>query len=245
MNYVKHYLPFATPVTRRARYTMGGDMGGSDALGGGGGDRSPTRGASPTPEATPAKTALPVPSNNGGSDLLDLEAIFGGGPAAAPAGPGAAAGVPGTAAVNGTAAQGGAAAATPAASSGVDLLADVFGASGGLAPSSVGGAVPATATSPAAVAAMAATPATREEDFGGFEVAPSREEKVVVSGVERRWVWQVLAFGRSVEVGGPCSHVSGLGEGARGVPRVASDPCALSAVSMTATVGLLFWLSST
>ena len=170
-----------TCASRRARYTMGGDMGGSDALGGR--DRSPTRGeTSPTPEAAPAKNGLPVPSNGGG-DLLDLEAIFGGGeaPAAAPVGPGAAAATP-AAAVNGTA--------------GADLLADVFGASGGLAPSRVGGAAPAPVT-PAVVPAVAAVaPAAQDGDFGGFEVAPSREEKVVVSGGMGRWSGSVVCGAR-------------------------------------------------
>lgn len=161
-------------------------MGGSDALGGG--DRSPTRGgaSSPAPEAAPAKNGLPVPSNGGGGgggDLLDLEAIFGGGaPAAAPGAPGAVVGVPG-AAGNGTVG-----AATGTASGGVDLLADVFGASAGLAPSTIGEAAPAPV---APVAATPAAPAAREDDFGGFEVAPSREEEMVVRG---EWVVRAQAL---------------------------------------------------
>lgn len=141
-----------------------GDIGSSsDAL-----SPPPTRGASPTPDTAPAKNgnSLPVPSNGG--DLLDLEAIFGGGAAAAaPAGTGAA--------DNGTTG------AAAAASGGVDLLAEVFGASGGLAPSKVGG----QAAPPAVAAPVAApVPVAQEDDFGGFEVAPSREEKVVVSDAE-------------------------------------------------------------
>ncbi len=144
--------------------------GGSDALEAG--DRSPTRGASPIPGDAPAKVAgLPVPSNGGGGgDLLDLEAIFGAGDAA-PAAPAAAA-------VNGAAAA--TLGSAPAANgAGADLLADVFGATGSLAPST------AAVAAPVAAAAVAA-PAAQEEDFGGFEVAPPREEKVVVSQVQRR-----------------------------------------------------------
>lgn len=142
-----------------------------DALGGGRGDASPR--ASSTAATTPAdstKNGLPLPSNGGGGggDLLDLEAIFGGGSAPAP---------PVQAAGNG-AGQG-----TGGGGGGGDLLADVFGASAGIAPTkaAAGSATPTVVPASAAAAVPAAVP---EEDFGGFEVAPSREEKVVVGHVD-------------------------------------------------------------
>ncbi|CAM9688539.1 unnamed protein product [Ectocarpus sp. 4 AP-2014] len=165
---------------RRARYTMGAGMGAfDDALGAG--DRSPKPQGSPSSSAPaagppPSKNGLPIPSSssNGGGDLLDLEDIFGGGGASAPAA--AAAAVPPAVAVAAPGAGNGAVAA-----GGVDLLADVFGGGGGLVPSK---AAPANATAAQVPVAAPAAPAAAtvggdSDDFGGFEVAPPREEKMV------------------------------------------------------------------
>ncbi|CAB1109096.1 unnamed protein product [Ectocarpus sp. CCAP 1310/34] len=164
---------------RRARYTMGAGMGAFDDAPGAG-DRSPkpqgsASSSAPAAGPSPSKNGLPIPSSssNGGGDLLDLEDIFGGGGASAPAA--VAAVVPPAVAVAAPGAGNGAAAA-----GGVDLLADVFGGGGGLVPSK---AAPANAT--AAQAPVAAAPATAaavggdSDDFGGFEVAPPRVEKMV------------------------------------------------------------------
>ncbi|CAM9097441.1 unnamed protein product [Scytosiphon promiscuus] len=158
---------------RRTRYTMGGGgMGNFDEdFGGGRGDASPTRVATAAASKSTAaddnnKNGLPLPGNGGG-DLLDLEAIFGGGSAPAPPVP--TTGGPADVAGNGTAQGQGA-----GGGGGADLLADVFGASGGLAPTKARAVAPTAV--PAAAPAAAAQP---EEDFGGFEVAPSREEKIV------------------------------------------------------------------
>ncbi|CAN0054398.1 unnamed protein product, partial [Ectocarpus fasciculatus] len=161
---------------RRARYTMGAGMGTFDDAPVGG-DRSPKpQGSSATPATpSPSKNGLPIPSSNsggGGGDLLDLEDIFGGGGGGGGSAPVAAA-LP-TAAAAAPAAGNGAAQAN--SGSGVDLLADVFGGGGGLVPSK---AAPAANT--AAAVAAPAVPAVGgdSDDFGGFEVAPPREDKMV------------------------------------------------------------------
>lgn len=169
-------------------------------MGGNGSDegRSSPRGNSPHPSSSEVNNAaIPVPgslqengvSANGGEggvapDLLDLADIFGG---AAPAV------APGTAAVptgNGSGIGG-----APAASGGVDLLADIFANTATLTPSAGAGAggiglsgmppaaVAAPSPSAAAVLPAAVPPVVpaASDAFGGFEKVPPRKETIVVS----------------------------------------------------------------
>lgn len=162
---------------------MGAGMGAFDDAAPGAGDRSPKPQASssaspPAAGPSPSKNGLPMPSSgNGGGDLLDLEDIFGGGGGSAPA-----AAVPPAAAAAAAAPGAGNGASAPAG--GVDLLADVFGGGGGLVPSK---AAPANTVAAGVPVPVAAAPVVGgdSDDFGGFEVAPPREDKMVVSERER------------------------------------------------------------
>ncbi|CAN0186945.1 unnamed protein product [Ectocarpus sp. 8 AP-2014] len=156
---------------------MGAGMGAFDDAPGAG-DRSPKPQASASSSApaagpSPSKNGLPIPSSssNGGGDLLDLEDIFGGGGGSAPAAATPAAVPPAVAAAAPGAGNGAAAAA-----GGVDLLADVFGGGGGLVPSK---AAPANTAPPVPAPPAPVAVGGDSDDFGGFEVAPPREEKMV------------------------------------------------------------------
>lgn len=174
-------------ISRRARFTMG--MGTSS-----GGSLSPTRASPRSPITTldgdtaaptgilPDTGAAQLNGSSGGGDLLDLEDIFGGGAAPSTSPP--------PAVVNGGTLGG----------SGIDLLADVFGGggAGGLVPTSgglgssigggsggimpvAGGVVVPIAVTTAVPAVVPSLAVVEDDDFGGFEVAPSRDEEMVVS----------------------------------------------------------------
>lgn len=151
------------------------------------GSSSPTPSALGSPSASSKSSSAPaaatvatngsslgpianVGANGGGGDLLDLDDIFGGGAEAAPA-----AAVPAAPAVGGLGVGVGAASGSAGTVGGapVDLLADIFAASPGLATGGVGGGKGVTAV---------AVPEAQieEDDFGGFEVAPPKDDTMVV-----------------------------------------------------------------
>lgn len=128
-------------------------------------------------------------AGGGGGDLLDLEDIFGGGsmPAAPGAGANSSLPTPGVADVGGIARAG-----AGGGGGGVDLLADIFAASPGLALGA--GVAGGEAVVPGAVfgagslvggGVSAGGGVKGDDEFGGFEVAPPKAETLVVRGYFR------------------------------------------------------------
>lgn len=139
--------------------------------------------AIPTPASTNGvnggtASAVVAASSGGGGDLLDLDAIFGGGG-------------DGGSGSSGTAARSGVSASAPSpsvlvptgkelgAGRGMGALTDIFGTSSG---STLGG-VGSTGAGLGAAAAVPAAPAgvSGDDDFGGFETPPPRQDNIVVS----------------------------------------------------------------
>lgn len=149
--------------------------------------KSPSAGTTTAAAAAASTTngsSLPAPaaSGGGGGDLLDLDDIFGGGGGStagtgtAPAGNAAAAPAVPTGSV-GVLGAGLGATSGPATGTGgsVDLLADIFASSPGLATTAATGSVAAGAG-----VAPVAPGAVEDDGFGGFEVAPPKDDTMVV-----------------------------------------------------------------
>lgn len=130
--------------------------------------------------ATNGSSAGAIIGNGGGGDLLDLDDIFsGGGGGGAERSPVVAPVLAGTGGVLGSA-LGATSGAVAQPAGGADLLADIFAASPGLAVVAESGGAGGIG---GGLGGGSGGIGLEDDEFGGFEVAPPKETKMVVSHV--------------------------------------------------------------